>query len=175
MCLSVVSKISFLPVFFPLFYGEVMKPMNKNGHIRHQRLKINTNRCFVFRFTQLSILTVIFAILVGHIDLKILTENAGLQFHTMPIAEEHNMSIWIKLLKIWSRESAAKEIPKKVVMTSLNKKIKKNEKSILLNFSCEYLCKISSKLAERFGYKLLWNTHTHIQTYRHTSSSVLTY
>ena len=38
-------------------------------------------------------LTVIFAILVGHIEWKKLTENAGLKSHTMPIAEEQNMSI----------------------------------------------------------------------------------
>ena len=65
----------------------------KYGHIRHQRLKINMIRNFVFRFTQIFILTVIFTILVGHIELKKLTENAGLQSHTMPIAEEHYMSI----------------------------------------------------------------------------------
>ena len=55
----------------------------KYGHIRHQRLKIDTKRCFVFSFTQILILTVIFAILVGHIGLKELTENADLQSQTM--------------------------------------------------------------------------------------------
>ena len=54
----------------------------KYGHICHQRLKVNTKRYFVFRFSKIFILTVIFLILVGHIELKILTENAGLQSHT---------------------------------------------------------------------------------------------
>ena len=54
-----------------------------------------------------TILTVIFAILVNHIELKKLTENTDLQSHTMPIAEEHNMSIGRKLLKNWRCESAA--------------------------------------------------------------------
>ena len=36
--------------------------------------------------------TVILAILVGHIELKSLTEKAGLQSHTMLYAEEHDMS-----------------------------------------------------------------------------------
>ena len=50
-------------------------------------------------------------------------------------------------------------------------------RSVLFNFSCEYLCKISSKLAERFGYKLLWqtDTQTDVQTYLITSFPVLTY
>ena len=57
-------------------------------------LEINTKpkRCFVFSFTQILILTVIFPILVGHIELKTLTEKDGLQSHIMPYAEDHNMS-----------------------------------------------------------------------------------
>ena len=85
--------------FFRYFTGKRCNRRKKYGHIRHQRLKINTNRYFVFRFTQIFILTVIFAILVGHIELKKLTENAGLQSHTMPIAEEKNMLIGRKMLK----------------------------------------------------------------------------
>ena len=46
--------------FFPLFYGELMQPTKKYGQIHHQRFKINTKRCFLFLFTQMFMLTVIF-------------------------------------------------------------------------------------------------------------------
>ena len=71
------------------------------------------NRYFVFRFTQIFILTAIFVILVGHIELKKLMENAGLQSHTMRIVEAHNMLIGRKLLKNYRRESSAIEMIKK--------------------------------------------------------------
>ena len=79
--------------FFRYFIRKQCYRRRKYGHIRHQRLKINTKRCFVFSFTQILILTVIFAILVGHIGLKKLTENADLQSQTITGAEEHDMSI----------------------------------------------------------------------------------
>ena len=78
--------------FFRYFAGKVCNRRKNYGHNRHQRLKINTKRCFVFCFTQILVLTVIFAILVGHFELKTLTEKAGLQSHTMSYAEEHYMS-----------------------------------------------------------------------------------
>ena len=40
------------------------------GHNRHQQLKINTQRYFVFRFPQIFILMVLFAVFVSHIELK---------------------------------------------------------------------------------------------------------
>ena len=118
MCWSAVSKYRFYR-FFRYFTGKWCNRRKQYGHIHHQRLKINTNRCFVFRFTQLFILTVIFAILVGHIEFKILTENAGLQSHIIPKAEEHNMSMGRKSpKKNYRRESAAIDIIKKAIMTS---------------------------------------------------------
>ena len=78
MCRSVVSKISFLTVLSVILRGSDATDKKKYGHIHHQHLKINMKRCFVFRFTQIFILTVIFDILVGHIELKKLTKNAGL-------------------------------------------------------------------------------------------------
>ena len=113
------QKIPFY-LFFRYFTGKWCNQRKKYSHIHHQWLNINTKWYFVFRFTIMFILTVIFAILVGHIVLKKLTENAEFQSHTMPIAEEQNMSIWRNLLKNWRREGAAKEITKKFVMTSNN-------------------------------------------------------
>ena len=82
----------------------------KNGHILHQRLKMNTKRCFVFRFTHIFIVTAFLAILVLNIELKKQTENAAWQSHTMLEAEEHNLSNWIKLLKDCRFESVAKKV-----------------------------------------------------------------
>ena len=48
--------------FFRYFIRNLCHRRTKYGHIRHQRLKINTKRWFVFCFTQIYILTVIFAI-----------------------------------------------------------------------------------------------------------------
>ena len=56
--------------FFRYFIRKQCYRRKKYGRIRHQRLQIDTKRCFVFSFTQILILTVIFAILVGHIGLK---------------------------------------------------------------------------------------------------------
>ena len=124
----------FLPFFFRYFIRMQCYRRRKYDHIRHQRLKINTKRCFVFSFTQILILTVIFAIFVGHIGLKNLTENADLQSQTMTWAEEHDMSIWRNLSWISRRESAAKEIMKKSRYDVIQSKFSKNEKSVLSNF-----------------------------------------
>ena len=72
--------------------------------------KSTRNDVFLFCFTQILILTVIFVILVGHIRLTKLTENADLQSQTMSSAEEHDMSIWRNVSWTWRREGAAKEI-----------------------------------------------------------------
>ena len=72
----------------------------KLGHICHQRLKVYTEQFFVFRFSKIFILTVILLILVGHIELKILTENAGLQYHTKSYAKKTR---FISLKKIWQK------------------------------------------------------------------------
>ena len=122
VCVEVSFQIYRLYRSFPLFYGEVMQPTKKIWPYSSSATQNQHESIFVFRFTRIFILTVIFAILVGHIELKNLKENAGLQSHTMPIAEEHDMSIWIKFLKKIRRESAAKEITEKAVMTSLNLK-----------------------------------------------------
>ena len=50
-------------------------------------------------------LTVIFAILVGHFEYRKLTERAGLQSHTTTYAEEQNMSIWRRLLKLHRKKT----------------------------------------------------------------------
>ena len=68
-CVEVPSQNTVFTVFAVILRGSDATDEKKYGHIHHQRLKINTKRCFVFRFTQLFILTVIFAILVGHIEL----------------------------------------------------------------------------------------------------------
>ena len=68
--------------YFPLFLKDVINWRWKYDHILYQRLKINTKQYFVFRFLQIFKLTVIFAILIGHIELKILPEIASLQSHT---------------------------------------------------------------------------------------------
>ena len=106
--------------FFRYFAGKGCSRRKNYGHNRHQGLKINTKRCFVFRFTPILFLTVIFAILVRHIELKTLKEKAGLQSHTMSYAEEHNVSKWRTFLKKRRRESAVKEIIKIAVMMSHN-------------------------------------------------------
>ena len=54
-------------------------------------MKINTKLYLVFRFLQIFRLTVIFAILIGHVEMKILTENASLQSHTMAYVDKHDM------------------------------------------------------------------------------------
>ena len=69
--------------FSVILLGSNATDVENMAIIRHQKLKINTKRCFVFCFKQILILTVIFAILVGHIELKILTENADLQSQTL--------------------------------------------------------------------------------------------
>lgn len=46
-----------------------------------------------FRYTQILMLTVMFATLVGHIELKKLTNKAGLWSHTMLYASDHYVSI----------------------------------------------------------------------------------
>ena len=114
--------------FFRYFIRKQCYRRRKYGHIRHQRLKINTKRCFVFCFTQNLILTVIFVILVGHNGLKKLTENADLQSQNITWAEEHDMSIWRSLSWTWRRESAAKEIIKTAVMTSFIQHFQKMRK-----------------------------------------------
>ena len=79
--------------FFRYFAGKGCNRRKNYGHNRHQRLKIITKRCYVFRFTQMLILTVILEVLVCHIELKTLPENAGLHSHTISYtAEEHNLS-----------------------------------------------------------------------------------
>ena len=55
--------------------------------------------------------------MVGHIQLKNVTDNAGLESHTMPIREEVN---WKETAQKLRRESVAKEIIKITVMTSHN-------------------------------------------------------
>ena len=56
--------------FFRYFIRKQCYRRRKYGHIRHQRLKIHTKRRCFFRFTQILILTVIFAILVGNNEWK---------------------------------------------------------------------------------------------------------
>ena len=78
--------------FFRYFAGKGCNRRKNYCLIVISDSKINAKRCFVFRVTQILILTIIFAILVGHIELKTLTEKAGLQSHTLSYAQEHNMS-----------------------------------------------------------------------------------
>ena len=79
--------------FSRCFAGKGCNRRKNYGHNRHHPTQNQYEMMLVFfRFTPILILTVIFAILVGHIELKTLTEKAGLQSHTMSYAEEHNMS-----------------------------------------------------------------------------------
>ena len=43
---------------FPLFNGKLRNGRPKYGHIRHQRIQINKNQRFVFRFSRILFLTV---------------------------------------------------------------------------------------------------------------------
>jgi len=56
----VVELISHLRSFryFRYFNGPLFNERPNYGHIRHQRVKINIFQCFVFRFSQILVLTV---------------------------------------------------------------------------------------------------------------------
>ena len=115
--LSIVSSLPFW-TFFPVILQMRDSTEAENMAILvFSDVKSTRN---IFFSTQTFILTFIFAILVGHIALKNLTENSGLQSHTMPWAEGQTMSIWREKSKSWRHESAAIWIMKIAVITSRN-------------------------------------------------------
>ena len=116
--------------FLPSFYWKAMLPTQTNMAIFVLRDSKSTQNdiSFLFSFTHLYF-NCQFAILVGHFKLEKLMENAGSQSQTMSWAEKHNISIWRKLYKKWKRESAAKWIRKRAIMTSYKYTFQKNEKS----------------------------------------------
>ena len=95
-------------------WGKMWKLRNgrpKDGHVLHQRLKINKNWHIGFRFSQILVLTVFLLLFFFRRPFWIEDRNRKRWF-AIPyktISEEQNVSIWRKLHTNWRSKSSAFE------------------------------------------------------------------